>query len=372
MRILITTGIFKPEPGGPAFYSANLADKLVEAGHDVKIITYSDKIEHDFDKELAYDVVRIKRSSKILNYFRYFLVVVKNIKKYDIIYALDYVSVGIPVYLATRIKQKKYIIRIGGDFIWEKHVNISGEPITLKDFYDKKLFLIYKKLFDLSKKVLQGADEIIFNSDKLKELFFRYYDFEVNKVSVIHNAVPDIQYDLKRDDTKKEIVFFGRFIEVKNIFSVILAFSKLDDKSFRFVLIGDGPQKNEITKLIKKLDLEEQVDVLPTMHGKELWQRIINSYYIILPSWSDVSPNQVYECLQFDMPILLTQENYLPLDTSEWLKVDPKSVDDIIDKMNYLNDSANYQGFVNIQKQFDLQRSWDDVTQEHLELFKKL
>jgi hypothetical protein len=41
MKILIVTGIFPPEIGGPATYSDLLLRELMARGFDVKILTYS-------------------------------------------------------------------------------------------------------------------------------------------------------------------------------------------------------------------------------------------------------------------------------------------------------------------------------------------
>ena len=40
MKILIVTGIFEPEIGGPAEYTPKLAAGLFERGHEVKVLTY--------------------------------------------------------------------------------------------------------------------------------------------------------------------------------------------------------------------------------------------------------------------------------------------------------------------------------------------
>jgi len=372
MRILITTGIFTPEAGGPASYAETLANKLVASGNNVKVITYSDQKSYAFDSSYNFSLTRIVRSNKIFNYSKYFLAVLKSLPKYDFVYCLDHSSAGWPVFLATRIIRKKYIVRVGGDFLWEKYVNSGSQPVTLQDFYHENIYKKYNKLFQISKTILQSANFIIFNSNRQLEIFSKYYDLKLDKISTIYNPIPDFNYNLKRSEPEKIIVYFGRLIKVKNLTNTLKAFAKLSDKDFKFLIIGNGPEKNNLKNLVKQLDLETRVNFLPALSGEELWQQVINSYLVILPSWTDISPNQVYECLYFGVPVLLTQENYLPLDTSSWLKIDPHSVDDLVKQMNDLLNSEKYNVFVNNQKQFDLKMNWDDVTKEHLELFKKL
>src|SRR3989344_9562594 len=40
MRILIATGIYPPEVGGPAYYAQGLGEALKKVGHRVDIVTY--------------------------------------------------------------------------------------------------------------------------------------------------------------------------------------------------------------------------------------------------------------------------------------------------------------------------------------------
>ena len=90
MKILIASGIFIPEPGGPATYAVKIAEEFLKLGHQVSIITYSDKSEYDFDKDLAYSVLRIKRSNKLANYLNYFKALQKEAKDADRIYSFDH------------------------------------------------------------------------------------------------------------------------------------------------------------------------------------------------------------------------------------------------------------------------------------------
>src|SRR3989338_7115694 len=99
MKIVIASGIFIPELGGPATYAAKIADSFLALGHQVKIIIYSDKSVYDLDKNLAYPIFRVKISNKLFNYLNYFRVLQKVAKDADVIYSFDHFSAGIPVAL---------------------------------------------------------------------------------------------------------------------------------------------------------------------------------------------------------------------------------------------------------------------------------
>ena len=125
MKILICTGIFPPEAGGPATYSKSLAEKLIKRGHEVVVITYVTRISSPLtgeDKgEGDFSIVRITRSwFKPWHYYKYFKSVKKHGKDADVLYAQDPVSAGYPALLASKVLKKPFLIKITGDYSWER------------------------------------------------------------------------------------------------------------------------------------------------------------------------------------------------------------------------------------------------------------
>ncbi|MEK7488056.1 MAG: glycosyltransferase family 4 protein [Patescibacteria group bacterium] len=375
MRILLITGIFEPEIGGPATYTARLGKKLVALGHTVKVITYSNEARFDFDSEYPFALVRVVRRGKLSNYFKFFLAVLKNIRNFDVVYSFDWVSAGLPLRLASLLTGKKYAVRVGGGYIWEKYLAEGRSPVTLKDFYQTGLYGDYPVLYRIIKFVLRGAEFVVFNSAKQADLYQTFYHVDDSRVKVIPNPTPEnFSFGVTRDETRinNEIVFAGRFIKMKNIEVAIEAFTRVKNTSSKLVLIGEGPTEKSLRALVKKLGISDRVSFEPSMLQKDLYQRIIQCHYVILPSWTDISPNQIYECLALGIPFLMTKENYLTINQEDFLKIDPASVDDVALKMNSLSDAGTYKAFTDRLKQIKFSYSWDDATRDHEALFKKL
>lgn len=375
MRVLLITGIFEPELGGPATYTVRLGKKLAALGHTVKVITYSDKPSFNFDSEYPFELVRVVRRGKISNYTRFFFTLLKNLRHFDVIYSLDWVAAGLPLRLAATLTGKKYGIRVGGGYVWEKYLAESRPPVTLKDFYHTGLYHDYPAIYKIIKFVLRGAEFVVFNSVDQSELYKTFYGLKDDRVKVVPNPTPEnLDFGIKRDDAaiSKEIVFAGRFIKMKNVEAAVEAFARLDDHSYHLVLIGEGPTEPLLHALAKKLNVEDRILFEPPMRQKDLYKRIIQCKYVIVPSWTDISPNQIYECLALRIPFLLTKENYLTINQEDFLKIDPKSVDDIAEKMNSLSDAHTYREFTKRLEQIKFAYSWGDATNDHLKLFKKL
>jgi glycosyltransferase involved in cell wall biosynthesis len=380
MKILIATGIFRPELGGPATFAAELASRLSGTATSPTVITYSKKPAYDFDQTYSFPLVRIVRgNSKILNYTKFFFAIAKRVPKYDLVYTLDWFSAGVPVMLACFLTRKKYIVRVGGGYIWEKYLAQGRSPVTLKQFYEKGLYKKYKLMFFMIKKVLKNAQKVIFNSDEQKDLYTKYYNIRPNKTAVIYNPVPEhvfgtiiASYKLRYAERDKELIFAGRFIKMKNIESLIKAFAKLNDQSFTLALIGEGPEEQNLKKLVKELQLENRVSFQPPMNQKDLYRRIANCYCVVIPSWTDISPNQAYECLALGIPFLITKENYLAINKSDFLKIDPASVSDMADKLNYLLDQNSYEDFAKSLSKLKFKRTWQDVLKDHESIFAEI
>ena len=60
MNILIITGIFPPDIGGPASYVPSIAKALSARGHSLTVVTLSETIG-DYDDTYPFTVIRIPR-----------------------------------------------------------------------------------------------------------------------------------------------------------------------------------------------------------------------------------------------------------------------------------------------------------------------
>ena len=133
MKILITTGIFEPEVGGPATYAPRLARKFASAGDTVVVVTYSATPLQDSDNSYPFKLIRIVRGGRLVNRIRFFFAVLREAKTCDLIYTLDWFAAGLPVALAAKLRVKPYVVLVGGDYLWEqKYLESWQKPVTLR------------------------------------------------------------------------------------------------------------------------------------------------------------------------------------------------------------------------------------------------
>lgn len=123
------------------------------------------------------------------------------------------------------------------------------------------------------------------------------------KICIIQNGV-DIQKfspESARIETDGLILWLGRFVPEKGLFYLIEAFNRLirlkGDSSYRLLLVGDGPSKSNIKKLIKKSKLESVVDVVSAVPHEEVVHYLNKASIFVLPSLKEGMPYVLLESM---------------------------------------------------------------------------
>jgi len=358
MRILICTGIFPPDIGGPAQYAKAIAEEFSKRGIDVQVITYADfaisKSKILISKQILNPKFQIIFISKILpkgiRHLLYFLELIPFVLKTDLIIALDTFSVGFPTVLAGKIFGKKTILRVGGDFLWETCVEKTGNLMTLKDFYAEmpRLTLKQRLIYFLQKFALRNCAALGFSTTWQKEIFEKNYKLNPKKSFIIENY-----YGEKIDSSEpkeKNFIFAGRPLKLKNINLLKEIFHELGKEKF-----------------------DVQLEIIENAPYEELMEKIKKCYAVILPSISDISPNFILDAIRANKPFILTKETGL----YDKLKgagifVDPFNKNDIKEKILLLADDKNYKEYKEKVKNFNFTHSWEEIANEFLEIYKKL
>ncbi|MBD3282429.1 MAG: glycosyltransferase, partial [Candidatus Portnoybacteria bacterium] len=139
MKITIASGIYPPDIGGPATYSRLIAREFTKKGIDVNVVCYGDKKQKTKDKEQSFPIKKISRKNKKpTRYFKYLLALLKTGHKSDVIYAQGPLSAGLPAMWASKILNKKFVIKIVGDYAWEQAVNQYNVKDSIIEFQNKK------------------------------------------------------------------------------------------------------------------------------------------------------------------------------------------------------------------------------------------
>ena len=252
MKILICAGIFPPDVGGPASYGLNLAMALVARGHEVKVVTYSDKKK--VEDYYPFPVVRILRSTfKPWHYFRYLLALLVNGVSANVLYAQDQVSAGYPSLLASRILRKPFLLKVTGDYSWEQAMNRGLTSVLIDEFQKLSEYApLVQKIRSVQMNVVRQASTVVVPSQYVARLI-RGWNVPEEKIRVIYNAVAlpapkDSKAQLRQrysvGPNEFLIISSGRDVKWKGfaMFREVVDELKKSHPEIRWLVLNDLPQ----------------------------------------------------------------------------------------------------------------------------------
>ncbi len=372
MKIILLTSIFPPDVGGPAIIAERLALIFTQKGIETKVLCLSNSKE---GRKHNFPVLRINRNNpKIVLYSVYFLKLLQLVPGTDVIYSLS-ASPGmtfLPLILA-KIFKKRFIIRPGGDFLWERDTEEGKINLSLREYYEKSEFLKKKFLYWLSNFIFKRTDLIIFPTLFLKTLYLSYYDIKKERTEFVDYPFPEIKADFQKTIIKpKQILFAGRLVNFKNLSRLIDAFSKIDSKEVILKIIGEGTQRRNLELKIKNLGLENEVFVKKPLPHTQLLEEIKKSYFVVVPSIFEPGSFLALECLKLKTPILFTREaGIYNVFKDKLIFIDPFNVDDIKEKIEFLLNEDNWKNYLQDISQIDTSRSWKEFALEHIKILKE-
>lgn len=378
MRIVIATGIFPPEVGGPATYAEQLGREFALAGHEVTVVTYA--TPGSGQSAYPFTLVRVVRGNKVLNRLRFFVRIVWAARGADVMYVFDWFAAGLPAAQAALLLRVPYIVRVGGDYLWEQRYLPSGAPpIPLRVFYEGGTYTrAYQgSIADrLIRFVLRRAAHVVFNSEIQRDLYVRFLGLPAGQVSTIWNPVPKMEsLHIRRGEPTREFVFWGRLIVMKNLDTLLRAFARAKlPPGYSLAVIGSGPERDRLEELARELSIAERVSFAGALPQRAALERVKDARAFVLPSWTDIAPNQVAEALAVGIPCIVTSETFLPPSIRDAVPrfIDPASADDIEHALEAFADDTAYETLGARRKVASDVSSWDTVAQAYLSLGQSL
>ena len=134
------------------------------------------------------------------------------------------------------------------------------------------------------------------------------------------------------------LVCVGRLAEQKGQLVLVQAAARLRDQGvpFELVLVGDGPMRAEIERLIARLDLGGHIRIAGWLDGAGVRREILASRALVLPSFAEGLPVVLMEALALGRPVISTYVAGIPElvrpRIDGWL-VPPGSVEDLAEAL---------------------------------------
>lgn len=309
-KILIVTGIFSPDIGGPATYADIISKTLTERKFDVKIITYSKAGKSKDEK------IKISRVSKRWPWFLRHIIYATKVffagRKFDVIYSLSTINGSIPSLISAKFFKKKFYMRIAGDYAWQVAMEKEKTDLAIDDFQEGKKRGWIKFLFSLQKFLCKKADLVIVPSEYL-ECIVKKWGVSANKIKVIYNAVELKPLEISKEEARNKIgihgniiMSIGRLAPWKGFKMLIKIMPKLLEinQFFRLIIIGDGPDRKNLEAMIKNLGLDKKVYLLGKKPQNELPLYLAATDIFVLNSGYEGFSHQILEAMVCGVPVI--------------------------------------------------------------------
>ena len=311
MKILLAADIFPPQTGGPATYVVTLANELVKAGDEVWVVSLNPNSD---TTAVSCFMSRVSYQNKFLRYLQYFWLLLKQATGVDVIYAMGPVNAGLPALLAARLRGKKFVVKVVGDYAWEQYMNAkcriqNAKLLSIEDFQnDKSTPVKYRLLRWAERYVVRKSNFVIVPSKYLAGLVNKWGGRR-DQVQVIYNAVDfqDVE-PIKKPAEEKWIVTVARLVPWKGIGILMEVVSDLKKEfpKVRLKIVGDGPVFNIIKTQVKNLSLEDMVELTGQLSRENALSYVKTADVFVLNSAYEGLPHVVLEAMSYNIPVAIS------------------------------------------------------------------
>jgi len=305
MKIVIAAEIFPPDIGGPATYSPKIATALVQAGHEVKLVCYSDKKQKD---SYSFEIFRIKRSKFKLHYVNYYRQLKKLARDCDVIYAQGPVGSGWPAVKVAKKLGKKLVVKVVGDYAWEQARNSGVTEIGIDEFQNPEQKFSGKigTLQKIERQVCQQAKKVIVPSQYLKRIVAGW-GVEEGKIEVVYNALNFLKKEFHEVKNSFSIISAARLVSWKGFDILIEVVDELskEKKDIFLDILGEGPLHLVFTNKIKKLK-NEKIKLISSLPHDIFLQKLQMADLFVLNTAYEGLSHVILEAMAAGVPVVTT------------------------------------------------------------------
>lgn len=251
------------------------------------------------------------------------------------------------------------------------------------DIYDpsKKMSPHKSPLFSkVVRFILNKSDAIVAQSSNTKNNAIKYYKPKKD-ISIIPLAYHPVAYEkVSRKEinlTEKDfvIVTVGRLVKRKSIDTMIDGLSHLKFKSWKLVIIGDGPEKTYLEKMSDELQIRDKIIFTGFVSDEVKYQYLQNADIFAMTSLHEGFGIVFMEAMFCGLPIIATnnggQVDFLK-DEENALLIDVKDSNGFAHSVDRLHKSitlANKMGKNNKKKISEFYA--DEVADQYIKLFNE-
>lgn len=307
-RLFVASGIFHPEPGGPATYLYHLLPHLQAQGWQVRALAYSDDTPA---QTYPYPVRRIRRRLLPLRLADYAWAARAGLRWAQVVYVH---SLDLPLLGGSAPR----VIKIVGDQAWERAIRKGWIPPDEDvDVFQHKT---YNRLVTLAQQArarqARAMHGVIVPSEYLKRMVMGW-GVDAAKVHVIYNALPPEHVPpLPQAEARRQLgladaptlITAARLTAWKGVGQLIAALHHVPD--VRLLVAGDGPLLETLRQQASPLG--QRVLFLGRVSRHQLNLYLQAADYLALYSGYEGLSHTLLESLRAGTPVIASDKGGNP------------------------------------------------------------
>lgn len=302
LNILVVTGIFPPDIGGPATYVPTMASELVKRGHKITVVTLSDRLDHD-DRSYNFPVHRIQRG--LFKPLRFLITVLRIVREGRSAQVLYVNGLYLEAVIANYLLRKAMVQKIVGDWAWERATNKGWVEDSFEEFQRRRHSIKIELLKTLRRFCARRASAVIVPSRYLARAVANWGVSET-KTIVVYNAVelPSSAPSAIPLLTRFKVVTVGRLVAWKQVDYLIEAIAECEGTGL--VIVGDGPERGRLEDIVLENQLTNRVYFAGQRSKEETFALMAACDLFVLNSSYEGFPHVVLEAMCAGLPVVAT------------------------------------------------------------------
>ncbi|HET7745562.1 MAG TPA: glycosyltransferase family 4 protein [Gaiellaceae bacterium] len=308
MRVLVVSGIWPPDPGGPASHASAFASFLHARGHSVEVVTTADTAP----EPRAYSVSCVPRAWRT-RHLRSALLVRKRAREADVVYATSMIRRAA---VGSRLARRPLVVKLVSDEVFERMQREGRFSGSLDDFQRVRGNARMRFLRATRDRALQGARHVLSPSEYLRRIALGW-GLEQARISVLPNTTPAIPSLPSREELRTELelegdslAFAGRLGIQKSLGVAFEALATVPNVTL--TIAGDGPEREGLERRATELGLDGRVRFLGALPRDGVLRLFRAADASLLSSSWENFPHTVVEALAVGRPVIATSVGGVP------------------------------------------------------------
>jgi glycosyltransferase involved in cell wall biosynthesis len=304
VRVLIVSGIWPPDVGGPASHAPELAGFLLAREHDVEVIVTADAQP----ASEAYAVRWVDRATpRGLRHARCVTLIRRRASNADVVYATSMLG---RASLGAGLARKPLVVKLVADEAYERARRFGLFDGDLDAFQRFEGGVRVRALRASRNRALRRVDRLVCPSSYLASLAVAWGVPE-RRVAVLPNPAPPLP-ELPDQEAARErfglsgptLAFAGRITRQKSLEVALGALARIDGVGL--LVAGDGPDLDATRSEAARLGLDQRVRFLGPLDREGVLTLFRAADASLLSSSWENFPHTVVESLAVGTPVVST------------------------------------------------------------------